>query len=64
MKRTALFAIFSLFLTACNDNIIKKIDTTELLANLDNPDYVIIDSRNDSLYIGFKDKHASRGGHI
>ncbi len=64
MKRTALFAIFSLFLTACNDNIIKKIDTAELLANLDNPDYVIIDSRNDSLYNGFKDKHASRGGHI
>ncbi|MDO9984342.1 rhodanese-like domain-containing protein [Glaesserella parasuis] len=58
------FAIFSLFLTACNDNIIKKIDTMELLANLDNPDYVIIDSRNDSLYNGFKDKHASRGGHI
>ncbi len=64
MKRTALFAIFSLFLTACNDNIIKKIDTAELLANLDNPDYIIIDSRNDSLYNGFKEKHASRGGHI
>lgn len=63
MKRT-LFAIFSLFLTACNDNVVKTIDTEELLANLDNPDYIIIDSRNDSLYNGFKDKHASRGGHI
>ncbi|SEP87963.1 rhodanese-like domain-containing protein [Basfia succiniciproducens] len=64
MKYTALFAIFSLFLTACNDNKVQPIDTAELLQNLDNPQYVIIDSRNDSLYNGFKDKHASRGGHI
>ncbi|OOF60284.1 rhodanese-like domain-containing protein [Rodentibacter myodis] len=51
-------------LTACDDQSVKVIETKELLDNLNNPNYVIIDSRQDSLYNGFKDHNATRGGHI
>ena len=51
-------------LAACDDNQVKTIETKELLDNLNNPNYVIIDSRQDSLYNGFKDKNTTRGGHI
>ena len=51
-------------LAACDDNKVKTIETKELLDNLNNPNYVIIDSRQDSLYNGFKDKNTTRGGHI
>lgn len=57
-------AALSLALAACDNQAIKPIESAELLKNLDNPDYLVIDTRNDSLYNGFKDKNASRGGHI
>lgn len=53
-----------LALTGCDDRSVKTIETEELIKNLNNPEYVIIDTRQDSLYNGFKDKNAIRGGHI
>ena len=66
MKMSALAVICgSLFLvTSCDQGKVTEIDTKTLLANLDNPNYLIIDSRQDSLYNGFKDQNAIRGGHI
>ena len=59
-----LTSAIALALTACDDRSVKKIDTETLLKNISNPDYVLIDTRQDSLYNGFKDKNAIRGGHI
>lgn len=59
-----LTSAIALALTDCDDRSVKKIDTETLLKNINNPDYVLIDTRQDSLYNGFKDKNASRGGHI
>lgn len=67
MKLKTLVAALaiSVAILGCEDRTVAKaIDTKELLANLDNPEYVIIDTRIDSLYNGFKDKNALRGGHI
>ena len=63
-NRTLLGLSLSLALVACHDNQVKNIETKALLDNLKNPNYVIIDSRQDSYYNGFKDKNATRGGHI
>ena len=63
-NRTLLGLSLSLALVACHDNQVKNIETKALLDNLKNPNYVIIDSRQDSFYNGFKDKNATRGGHI
>ncbi len=51
-------------LMGCKENTVRQIDTAELLKNLDNPNYVIIDTRDDSHYNGFKEAQAVRGGHI
>lgn len=59
-----LTSTIALALTACDDRSVKNIDTETLLKNINNPDYVLIDTRQDSLYNGFKDKNATRGGHI
>lgn len=59
-----LTSTIALALTACDDRSVKKIDTETLLKNISNPNYVLIDTRQDSLYNGFKDKNATRGGHI
>lgn len=64
LKKTLLIAALGLALAACDDKSVKNIETKELLSNLTNPDYLIIDTRDDSLYNGFKDRHATRGGHI
>ena len=58
-----IITILGLILS-CGKNSISEIKTEELLKNIDNPNYVIIDTREDSLYNGFKDKDAKRGGHI
>jgi len=58
-----IIAILGLIIS-CGKNAIKEIKTEELLKNIDNSSYVIIDTRRDSLYNGFKDKNAKRGGHI
>lgn len=51
-------------LTACEQNKVTEISTEELLKNIDNPTYLIVDTRHDSLYNGFKDQNATKGGHI
>lgn len=63
-KPILLAVAVSLGLSACNETTVKVIETEDLIKNLDNPDFVIIDTRQDSLYNGFKDKNATRGGHI
>lgn len=49
-NRTLLGLSLSLALVACHDNQVKNIETKALLDNLKNPNYVIIDSRQDSYY--------------
>lgn len=63
-KKTLLTLTLSLALIGCDNRVVKNIDTAELLQNLDNPHFVIIDTRVDSFYNGFKDQDAERGGHI
>ncbi|MGP1490582.1 MAG: rhodanese-like domain-containing protein [Treponema sp.] len=49
---------------SCNTNSVGSIAIGDLVKNLENPQYIIIDVRNDSLYNGFKEAEAQRGGHI
>ncbi len=42
----------------------QSISTKHVLKNLDNPNYIFIDTRDDSFYNGFKQNGALRGGHI
>ena len=62
--KLTLLATSLAFLTACNDKSVKEIGIDELVKNLDNPEFVVVDGRQDSLYNGFKDGDAQRGGHI
>ena len=62
--KLTLLATSLAFLTACNDKSVKEIGLDELVKNLDNPEFVVVDGRQDSLYNGFKDGDAQRGGHI
>ena len=66
--RKILFSIMSIailgLILSCGKNAVSEIKTEDLLKNIDNSSYVIIDTRRDSLYNGFKDKNAKRGGHI
>lgn len=62
--KLTLLATSLAFLTACNDKSVKEIGIDELVKNLDNPEFVVVDGRQDSLYNGFKDGDAKRGGHI
>ncbi|AUI66565.1 MULTISPECIES: rhodanese-like domain-containing protein [Glaesserella] len=62
--KLTLLATSLAVLTACNDKSVKEIGIDELVKNLDNPEFVVVDGRQDSLYNGFKDGDAQRGGHI
>ncbi|CDF98706.1 rhodanese-like domain-containing protein [Avibacterium paragallinarum] len=64
MKPILLAVAVSLALSACNDRKVTLMETRELLNHLDDPNFVIIDTRQDSLYNGFKEKNATRGGYI
>lgn len=64
MKKTLLLTALGLALAGCNEKSVQIIETEELLKNLDNPNYVIVDTRIDSYFNGFKEPNASRGGHI
>ena len=64
MKTKSLFLLIPLLLSGCDQTVVKEIGIEELSENLNNPEYIIIDTRPDSLYFGFKDKGAARGGHI
>lgn len=44
--------------------LIPKISTKELLAQLDNPEFVLLDIRQSAAYNGWKLKDEVRGGHI
>ncbi len=60
---TSLLVIaMSMVLTACDNVAVKPIEITELVNNLDNPNYLVIDTRHDSFYNGFKEQNAQRGG--
>ncbi len=54
--------IFLLFCTILNAR--QNINTKEVIKNINNPNYVFIDTREDSFYNGFKQEGAIRGGHI
>ena len=64
LNKPLLAIAITMALAACDDKSVKTISITDLVKNIDNPDYVIIDGRHDSLYNGFKEKNAKRGGHI
>ena len=69
MKKSTSLLLFNLIGIAalsisCGTRSVRSITTDELAKNLDNAQYVIIDVRNDSLYNGFKEPEAQRGGHI
>lgn len=58
MKTKSLFLLIPLLLSGCDQTVVKEIGIEELSENLNNPEYIIIDTRPDSLYFGFKDKGA------
>ncbi|SPY78957.1 rhodanese-like domain-containing protein [Providencia rustigianii] len=64
MKAKFAILLLSVWLSGCDQTVVKDISIDELSKNLNNPDYLIIDTRPDSLFFGFKDKDAARGGHI
>lgn len=64
MKDKLMLLLLSLLLTGCDQKVVHDISYQQLVNNLDNPDYLIIDTRPDSLYFGFKEQNANRGGHI
>ncbi len=63
LKLSALAVALSL-LAGCNEQKIGEISQTELLKQKDNPEYLIIDTRGDTFYNGFKSQQTARGGHI
>lgn len=52
------------FLSACGEQKATEISLEELLQQQNNPQYVIVDTRGDSHYNGFKSPQAARGGHL
>ncbi|BCX78795.1 rhodanese-like domain-containing protein [Campylobacter sp. 19-13652] len=66
MKKSLLSALTAaLILAACSQSDgVKSITTAELASHLNDPAYVIIDARDDSLFNGFKENGAKRGGHV
>ena len=56
------FTLFVLF--SCETNSVKSITMEELVKALDSGTYVVIDTRDDEFYNGFKESGAKRGGHI
>ena len=43
--KLTLLATSLAFLTACNDKSVKEIGIDELVKNLDNPEFVVVDGR-------------------
>lgn len=64
LKITALTLAVSALLTGCNEQKVSEISQSELLKSLNDPQTVIVDTRGDSFYNGFKSPNAVRGGHI
>lgn len=65
MKLTALSVLTGLMLTGCdNKQTVMEVSIDELLKMENNPEIVLVDTRGDSYYNGFKSPNAERGGHI
>lgn len=64
LKLTLISLLIFAIALSCGKKTVGEIKIDEVLKNLDNPKYVFVDNRNDSLYNGFKEKNAKRGGHI
>lgn len=62
MKRK--LSLVTTMLLATFANGANHISLQEVVSNLDNPNYLFIDARDDSFYNGFKENGAKRGGHI
>lgn len=58
------FLFLSLFFVACSEQKVAKLDTKEFVKLASSPSVVIIDTREDSLFNGFKEEGFKRGGHI
>ncbi|WP_027327439.1 rhodanese-like domain-containing protein [Helicobacter pametensis] len=57
--------IIAFVLVACSETQkIQKLNTQEFLQALSDPQAIIIDTRDDSFYNGFREEGAKRGGHI
>jgi len=69
MKKSSAALLFAIGLAvylcvSCGTNSVGSIAMEELVKNIDNDRYVIIDTRNDSLYNGFSEPGVKHGGHI
>ena len=53
-----------LVMAGCDSHKIQTLDTAAMAELIGKPDTVIIDTRDDSLYNGFHDQGAPRGGHL
>ncbi len=53
-----------LVMAGCDSHKIQTLDTAAMADLIGKPDTVIIDTRDDSLYNGFHDQGAPRGGHL
>lgn len=64
MKKIIVMGLI-IWLTGCGEvNKAKNISQAELLEIQNNPDIVLVDTRGDSHYNGFKSPQAKRGGHL
>ncbi len=64
LKSACLLASLGLALSACNQQKVQVLDTAQLVEKLNDPGHLLIDTREDSLYNGFRDQNAPRGGHL
>ena len=55
---------FGAVLSACDSRKVQILDTAAMAERIGKPDTVIMDTREDSLYNGFHDQGAPRGGHL
>lgn len=63
-KKSALAFSIALGLFGCDNQQVKTLSQQEFLQAQQDPTVVIVDTRGDSLYNGFKSPNAARGGHI
>ncbi|MCK3658587.1 thiosulfate sulfurtransferase [Pasteurellaceae bacterium Pebbles2] len=63
VKYTAL-SLLMLALTGCNEQKVTDISLSDFLNQKDQSNVIIVDTRGDSFYNGFKSPNATRGGHI
>ncbi|MGV6988512.1 rhodanese-like domain-containing protein [Testudinibacter sp. P80/BLE/0925] len=63
-KISGLTLIISTLLMGCKEQKASDISQADVLKAQNNPEFVIVDTRGDSFYNGFKSPNAVRGGHI